>query len=828
MSLQSTPTRRRLHSLASFASPLPLGLYVRAKSIEPLLTSEFSPRRALYMAHPWLLWTNVVSDILVGLSYVLFFYGLCWIISKLSTVPELKSHIWVLSAFRIFLLASGASVFIRILTLWLPMYQFSIVLKIICAAAATPTALIFAYQARSIASSVHLFFDLLTTEKSQAETLRKSQEFLDRTGRIAGIGGWEVDLSNDHVIWSAETYRIHGVPLDYQPTLQAGISMYTPEARPTIIAAVLTASLGGPGWDLELPVVRKDGQTIMVRCVGEVQFRDGKPNRLLGAFQDITAAVAARDELRLANERATLATDSGEIGIWDFDVATQTLVCNSWMFRLHGKDSNVPPKAGDLWRDHVHPDDRAVVDQALQDALDGVEDFDSQFRIVWADGSVHTIRGTAGVTRDANGRPLRMVGANWDVTEARRLSAEHAEQHEMLSLTLRSIADGVITTDLNRNVSWMNPVAERMTGWSSLEACGEPLSIVFTTLNAETRQPADNPLAHHAAQGNVVGVARQTLLISRSGSEFGIENQAAPIRNSNGELLGNILVFRDVTEQRRLAAETEHVTRLQLELKTKDEFLSHVSHELRSPLTSIYSFTSIIADDLAGTTTAEQKEYLQIVLKNVVQLQSMIEDLLTVTQTREGKLSIELQSVSPADAIGDAIHTLRSAALTKQIALTGSDTFDEPPACADPTRLRQILIILLDNAIKFTPTNGRVSATVSQTHLNRLLFQVSDTGWGIPEEKRTLIFENLYQITGPSAPDTSQQGRIGLGLGLHIARNLVTRQGGQIWVTESPEGGSTFNFTLPIFSESYLANAEDMDHPRRRKTDKAIELSNAA
>ena len=502
------------------------------------------------------------------------------------------------------------------------------------------------------------------------------------------------------------------------------------------------------------------------------------------------------------------------------------------MFRLHGKDPNCPPKAGELWRDHVHPEDRDAVDQALEDALDGLADYNTEFRIVWADGSVHTIRGTAGVTRNAEGRPVRMVGANWDVTEARRLSAEHAEQHELLRVTLRSIADGVITTDLNRNVSWLNPVAERMTGWSSLEACGQPLNIIFNTLNAETREPADNPLAYFAAQGNVVGVARQTVLICRDGGEFGIENQAAPIRNSHGELIGNILVFRDVTEQRRLAAETEHVTRLQLELKTKDEFLSHVSHELRSPLTSIYSFTSIIADDLAGSTTAEQKEYLQIVLKNVVQLQSMIEDLLTVTQTREGKLSIELQSVRPADAIGDAIHTLRSAALTKQITLSGADVLDLPPACADPTRLRQILIILLDNAIKFTPQGGNVSVKALKTHLDRILFQVSDTGCGIAEEKRSLVFQNLYQITGPAAPDTSQQGRIGLGLGLHIAKNLVNRQGGQIWVTASAEGGSVFNFTLPIFTETYLANAVDLDHPRRRKTDNPIpehpELINAA
>ena len=770
--------RPRVFSMAIVLGPLPFGLYLKTKAIEPLLISAHSPRRALYMTHPGLMWTNVISDFFVGLSYVLFLYGLYWLIAKLKDIPELTGYLWVLGAFRVFILASGASVLMRIITVWWPMYQISIVLKIICAAAATPTAVIFAFRARSIAASVQRFFDLLATETQQADTLQKSQEFLDRVGRIAGIGGWEVDLAADEVTWSAETYRIHAAPLDYRPTLQEGIKMYAPEARPTIISAVLTASAGGAGWDLELPVDRMDGKRIMVRSVGEVDFRNGNPVRLLGAFQDITAEVAARDALRKANERVALATESGGIGIFDWDIKQDLCDADPWMHRLYGME---PPGCATplrYWAGPMHPDDRENVIEALEDAMADRRPYDTEFRVVWLDGSIHHIRAIARVTRDESGAPTHIIGVNWDVTESRRLTAELAEQHDLLRVTLQSIGDGVITTDVHRNVLWLNPVAERMTGWTTSEACGKPLLNIFVTLNGETREPVENPIANFAAQGNVVGLARQTILLSRSGTEFGIENQAAPIRDSNGEIIGNILVFRDVTEQRRLAAETEHVTKLQLELKTKDEFLSHVSHELRSPLTSIYSFSSIIADDLAGDTTPEQKEYLQIILKNVVQLQSMIEDLLTVTQTREGKLSIELQSVVPADAIGDALHTLSSAATTKQVALSAADTSALPAVCADPVRLRQILIILLDNAIKFTPQGGSVILSASTSHLDRLLFQVTDTGCGIPEEKRTLVFENLYQITGPAAPDTSQQGRIGLGLGLHIARNLVIRQGG--------------------------------------------------
>jgi PAS domain S-box-containing protein len=771
------------------------------------------------MAHPWLMGTNVVPDILIFLAYVLIFAGISVVNRKLREIEDIRPGLWVINCFSLFILVSGLMVLVRVLYIWFPLYQLALGLKVICGVVSVPTAIIFARQTPSLSAKIHRFFDVLSLQQSQAENLRKSQEFLDRTGKIAGIGGWEIDLITDHVVWSAETYRILGAPVEFQPTLQEGIKLYAPEARPTMIAALLTASAGGPGWDLELPIIRMDGRRIMVRCVGEVDFREGKPVRILGAFQDITEQIAAREALRKANERVALATDSGGIGIFDWDIKADLCTADPMLHRLYGLEYPGGPTPLAYWAAPIHPEDRDGVIEALEDAIADRRPYDTEFRVVWKDGSIRHIRATGRLTRDEFGAPVSLIGVNWDVTESRRLTAELAEQHDLLRVTLMSIGDGVITTDVNRNVSWLNPVAERMTGWTTVEASGKPLIEVFNTIDAETRQPIENPVANFVAEGTAAGVARQTALLARNGTEYGIENQAAPIRDGNGNLIGNILVFRDVTEQRRLASETEHVTKLQLELKTKDEFLSHVSHELRSPLTSIYSFTSIMADGLAGVTTPEQEEYLQIVLKNVVQLQSMIEDLLTVTQTREGKLSIELQSVAVEDAVRDALHTLSSAATTKQIALSAEELSGLPPACADPTRLRQILIILLDNAIKFTPQGGSVTVSVSETRRENLLFQVTDTGCGIPEEKRTLVFENLYQITGPAPPDTSQMGRIGLGLGLHIARDLVTRQGGRIWVDGAPGGGSVFSFVLPIFSENLTTAAEELNAPRRRKRD---------
>jgi signal transduction histidine kinase len=262
-----------------------------------------------------------------------------------------------------------------------------------------------------------------------------------------------------------------------------------------------------------------------------------------------------------------------------------------------------------------------------------------------------------------------------------------------------------------------------------------------------------------------------------------IENRALP------------RALRHAIERHRMQTESDLIRTHQMQFK--DEFLSHVSHELRSPLTAIYQFVTILLDRLAGELNPEQHEYLEIILRNVKQLQSMIDDLLEVTRVQAGKLTIELQCTPVSDAIIYTVNTLQGAATAKGITLSSDMECRLPSVNADPTRIRQILIILVDNAIKFTPTGGavKVQTRVFEKDPGFLLVEVSDTGCGISPEMTERIFEHLYQITDPG-----QAGRKGLGLGLYISKELVTRQGGKIWVSSEPQKGSRFFFTVPIFS----------------------------
>jgi signal transduction histidine kinase len=283
-----------------------------------------------------------------------------------------------------------------------------------------------------------------------------------------------------------------------------------------------------------------------------------------------------------------------------------------------------------------------------------------------------------------------------------------------------------------------------------------------------------------------------------------IENRALP------------RALRHAIERHRMQTENDLIRTQQLQFK--DEFLSHVSHELRSPLTAIYQFVTILQDRLAGELNVEQHDYLGIILRNVKQLQSMINDLVEVTRIQAGKLKIELQRTSASDAIVYAVNTLEGAATAKGITLSSEIEPRLPSVCADPTRIRQILIILLDNAIKFTPANGavKVQGRVFGEDPNLLVLEVSDSGCGISPDMTERIFERLFQT-----PDPALAGRKGLGLGLFICKELATRQGGQIWVRSALGKGAIFFVTLPVFS---LPNLIAPALKRERRTEGPITL----
>jgi diguanylate cyclase (GGDEF)-like protein/PAS domain S-box-containing protein len=408
-----------------------------------------------------------------------------------------------------------------------------------------------------------------TRLRAAADRLRKNEEFLAQTGRLAGIGGWALDLVTSRLTWSTETCRILAVEPDFLPDLETAIAFYQPKAQPKIRAGIATCLAGGGAWDLELPMIRADGVQRWVRTVGDVVTENGVPVRLTGALQDVTERVDERMALQVARERMALATDSGGIGIWDWNVVSNELFWNKRMLELFGMPVDQQAVTHEDWTKRLHPEDAAPAKARLREALEGICAYDSEYRIILPDGRVRHVRSAGSITRDADGRPARFIGVDWDVTESRRMALELAHQHEMLRTTLQSIGDGVITADRNGNTVWLNPVAERLTGWTTAAAAGRKVSEVYAVTDEQTGVPMGCPVdlclaAGGTDRGSLAGGAleavqrRQKILLARGDERFGVEDLASPIMSDAGEIHGVVLVFHDVTEQRRVAGEMSY------------------------------------------------------------------------------------------------------------------------------------------------------------------------------------------------------------------------------------------------------------------------------
>ncbi len=261
--------------------------------------------------------------------------------------------------------------------------------------------------------------------------------------------------------------------------------------------------------------------------------------------------------------------------------------------------------------------------------------------------------------------------------------------------------------------------------------------------------------------------------------------------------------IRNIIKEKALEQAIERARQQELELK--DRLLSHVSHELRSPLAAIYQFITILLDGLAGELGPEQRDYLEIVLRNVNQLRAMVGDLLDCTRAANGKLTVEPQPTEVATIVVETLHALHPSATDKGLDLLVDLPDGLPRVAADPVRLRQVLANLVDNAIKFTPAPGTI--TVCRRHLDdepeMFCLTVTDTGHGIRPEDTARIFERLSQTA-----ETIDERRQSLGLGLYICRELIHRHGGRIWVESVLGRGSTFCFTLPRCSVSASDGAE--------------------
>jgi PAS domain S-box-containing protein len=413
--------------------------------------------------------------------------------------------------------------------------------------------------------------------------------------------------------------------------------------------------------------------------------------------------------------------------------------------------------------------------------------------------------------------------------EGDRIRAQETErkQREWLRITLASIGDAVIATDVDGRVTLVNAVAEKLTG-AGPEAVGRPLAQVFRAVDA-SRQPIPDPVAAALSHGGPASLGPGVTLLALSGTEYPVEGSAAPIRAEGGQPQGVALVFGDRTEARRgeaeraalLAREQEARAEAERASRAKDEFIATVSHELRTPLNAVLGWARLLRGGRLDD--ASRVRAMEAIERSATTQAQIVDDLLDVARIVRGRLKLDVREMDLAQAVEGAADTVRPAANAKDITV---DLHLEPGAGAvrgDPARLQQVTWNLLANAIKFTPPGGRVEVRLLRLP-DRVRLQVEDDGPGIDAGFLPHVFERFRQ--GDSSPTRAHGG---LGIGLAIVRHLVEAHGGSVAAASGGRNrGACFTVDLPIPIDAPRVEARGPAHPAPRAVLAPLEGTNLA
>lgn len=367
---------------------------------------------------------------------------------------------------------------------------------------------------------------------------------------------------------------------------------------------------------------------------------------------------------------------------------------------------------------------------------------------------------------------------------------KNAEEKERLAVTLRSIGDGVITTDVQGKVALMNPVAEKLTGWPLKEASGRPLQEVFNIVNEFTRKPCENPVEKVIQTGTVSELANHTMLISRDNREYVIADSGSPIRTAEGGIIGVVLVFRDNTEKERMAA---GLLRSQ-KLESLATLAAGIAHDFNNLLTGIFGFMDVARIAAEREETARAAAALSKALNVFERAKGLTQQLLTFS--KGGSPMRRPQHLEPL---------LRRSA---GFALSGSNvSFDVRaeadlwPCDIDETQIEQVLDNLFINAKQAMPDGGSVGILAENTIIEKgrhallpaggrfVRIMVADTGSGIDKETLPRIFDPFFSTK-----------TLGHGLGLATAHSIIRRHNGCIEAESEPGKGSRFILCLPASS----------------------------
>lgn len=625
----------------------------------------------------------------------------------------------------------------------------------------------------------------ITERKKSEEELIRSETILEEASNISKMGAYEWDLLNNEFILSVEGQRIYGVKkskLPFEDIMNVVYQDDVLQVRRTLDESLKTFK----PYDLEYRIIRADGEIRYIHTRGRVLLNDeGKSTKMYGVIEDITELKHAEEQMK----RLADIVDSSDDAIIGEDLNGTILTWNKGAEKIYGYSAR--EMVGKPIFDLVPPSEHHKISKLIEKVKNGSKVAHYEAQRIKKDETIIDILVTLSPIKNVDGEITGISSIVRDITERKKAERALAESEEKLNTTIESSPDSITVTDLNLNIISCNQATVAMYGVSSKDE--------IIGLNAlELVDPKDQPLLAEATK-KVLSENRSAnlelnLFTRKNDRFFPAEISGNIVRNAEGDPVGFVSITKDITERKNAEKERETlIGELERSNKELQQFAYIASHDLQEPLRTISSFTQLLARRYKCQIDKDADEFIDFIVDGTNRMQAMIKDLLQYSrvQTR----GEEFKPTDVQNALDKALFNLKITIDENNAEITHDKL---PVVIADEKQLIQLFQNLIGNAIKFKKQDEVPKIHVlsrKDKENNECILGVSDNGIGMDQQYAGRIFELFQRL------HTRDEYR-GTGIGLAVAKKIVERHGGKIWVESEPDIGSTFYFTIPIKEES--------------------------
>jgi PAS domain S-box-containing protein len=535
---------------------------------------------------------------------------------------------------------------------------------------------------------------------------------------------------------------------------------------------------------------------------------------LADAQRNLEAKVAERTrELLTSQERYMLAERAVNDGIWDWNIVRHEYYLSPRWNKILGYEDGDLPNVESIFFDLIHPDDKKPASEAFRRHLENNERYATELRLRHKDGSYRWVLDRGEAIRDAEGKPIRMVGSITDITERKAAETElfryreHLEELVAMATTevkaiVQTAVNGVITVDTSGTIRMFNPAAERLFGWTAGDVIGRNVSVLMPEPFAAEH---DDHIRHFLTtlESKIIGIEREVTALHKDGRLFPANLAVGHAVLGEGRhlfvgFISDITLQKQAELELRLAKEAAEAA-----AKAKANFLANMSHEIRTPMNTVIGFAEVVLQDKKLPT--ETRKHVETILNSGKHLLGVINDILDFSKIEAGKIELEAVCFNLLSTVRDTLQTLGQRASEKGLRIELKIAPELPQYfIGDPNRLRQVMLNLVGNSVKFTEA-GLITVTIAKTEeADMIHFAIRDTGIGMTAEQTARIFEPFSQA------DTTTSRRFGgTGLGTTISKQLVELMGGRIRAESALGVGSIFHFTLRLPETNLRENCLD-------------------